>query len=60
MSEVESKYFNHPILITPVILNIYEDRKINIFIKNILGIVLAFFIFNTLIDKKENLEQHIA
>jgi len=48
------------ILITPVMLIIFEDRKINGFIKNILGITLAFFVLNCLIDKNENIEQKVA
>jgi hypothetical protein len=48
------------ILITPVILIIFEDRKLNRFIKNILGIALVFLILNCLIDKNENLEREVA
>ncbi|AKO64558.1 hypothetical protein VI34_06380 [Methylophilales bacterium MBRSG12] len=48
------------ILITPVILIIFKDGKVNRFIKKILGITIAFFILNCLIDKNESLEQEVA
>ena len=48
------------ILITPTTLSLFEVRNFRSSIKNILGVVLVFYVFNSFIDKRDNLEMHIA
>ena len=48
------------VLIAPVSLALFEDKRLNCFIKNLLGITVIFLIFNSLVDKKDNLELEIA